>query len=253
MTMLPDEVKLAVAADAARASVAPSDTGMAPAGRPAAAQQAGLSPVEMEYRRRQAAGQTLAAAQPADGRPDPVALFNRAREMQALNVMASAPAASPLPTAAEMPGQAPAAEDRANGPTPQDTWQAALAMNQARSRSGTPSTMPPQEPDREAVTAAVKDGPAPGDILEFVLSGDALTITEEDRMQLRLRALGGRKARRIVVGRLDGKGFEILSRAQDIARHVAEVTGGQPGMGYDPAMSAGAVRVEYEPFASGSR
>ena len=80
--------------------------------------------------------------------------------------------------------------------------------------------------------------------VDKVLAG----LPDDAVMQIRLKTLGGRKVRRIVVGRIEGKGFEVLARAQEIARAVAEVTGGEPGMSYDPAMSTGAVRLEYEPF-----
>ncbi|MFP1633366.1 hypothetical protein ACLB6G_16670 [Zhengella sp. ZM62] len=233
--MLPQEMKLAMAADAVRESMPAAD---APAEVPAqafpetpATDREALSPVEIEFRRQQ---QRLIPSAPGGSAGletgDPVALFNRAREMQAVRAMAD-PSGMPVATAGA-----------ASAPSPQETWNAALARAQDQA-SGRKT-----EPDTAIVTAAVDASPDKDDILEFVLPDDGTSLPDDAVMQIRLKTLGGPKVRRIVVGRIEGKGFEVLARAQEIARAVAEVTGGEPGMSYDPAMSARAVRLEYEPY-----
>ncbi|MAW85196.1 MAG: hypothetical protein CMJ42_01570 [Phyllobacteriaceae bacterium] len=233
--MLPREMKLAMAADAVRESMPAADApaeALPQAQPPApATDREALSPVEIEFRRQQQRLMPSAPGGPAGLETgDPVALFNRAREMQAVRAMAD-PSGMPVATAGN-----------ALAPSPQETWNAALA----RAQGLAPARQ--AEPDTAIVTAAVDAPPDQDDILEFVLPDDGTGLPDDAVMQIRLKTLGGRKVRRIVVGRIEGKGFEVLARAQEIARAVAEVTGGEPGMSYDPAMSTGAVRLEYEPF-----
>ncbi|MEZ5808316.1 MAG: hypothetical protein R3D65_11670 [Zhengella sp.] len=232
--MLPQEVQLALAADAARQSVPeatePEANMDAATGERETAPA--LSAVEMEYRRQVA---RLAADRPegvpSTGKGNAVALFNQARQLQAVRAMAQPSSQTESPS--------PAAQDL----TPEATWNAALA----KARASTPPA--PAGADTTITTAAVGTGPKPADVIEFQLESATTQLPAETVMQLRLRKLGGRVVRRIVVGRIAGEGYEVLARAQQIARVVASVTGGEPGMGYDPSMSAGAVRVEYEPFA----
>lgn len=235
--MLPQEVQLAMAADAVRQSA--PETGdpvedTARASLPAdtvAADRNILSPVEIEFRRQQQRLTPPApGVQPLAEPHDAIALFNRAREIQAVRAMGS-------------PSGMPVANARgALEPSPQETWNAALAKAQGLEPARR------EEPDAAIVTAAVDAPPDQVDVLEFVLEADGTGLPGDVVMQIRLKTLGGRKVRRIVVGRIEGKGFEVLARAQEIARSVASIAGGEPGMSYDPAMSAGAVRLEYEPF-----
>ncbi|MCB1417669.1 MAG: hypothetical protein KDJ74_01160 [Notoacmeibacter sp.] len=254
MSTLPDDVRLAVTADAVRQSM-PEETSKTqqPADRETAA-SARLSPVELEFRRRQMEDMTTAAplaatsADEASARPDPVEMFARARQMQ---LPSSLPDNAPVMTASAAldPAAAEAQAEEARA-----TWQAALALAKAKPGDNpTPAGTTPahQAPDASIVTAAVEEKPEPADLVEFVLDGQL--VPQDVTMDLRLKAIGGRKAHRIVIGRVDGNGFEVLARAQEIARIVQQATGGEPGMSYDPAMSAGAVRVEYAPFAKQER
>lgn len=249
MDNLPQDVRLAVTADAVRqqqpdaAPVAEEST--------APRQTAALSEVEQEYRRRQAeAVPPELSTETAAGKDDAQALFNRAREMQALRDIPAEPQAQ----------EAAGEEPQADIAEAQATWQAALAMHRSNAPSmeagldtaitgpATPVTDDASAPDNSIVTAAVATPMATADLHEFVMA-DGKSVPEQDAMALRLKALGGRTARRIVVGRLAGSGFEVLASAQAVARAVSQVTGGNPGMSYDPSISEGAVRVEYEPFA----
>ncbi len=252
MDNLPNDVRLAVTADAVRQQQ--PDTAPLAEETTATRQTAALSEVEQEYRRRQAeALPPEASAETTAGKDDAQALFNRAREMQALRDI---PAEPQTPEATGEEPQVDIAEAQA-------TWQAALAMHRSKSTGtqagldtaitgpATPVTdaasAPDNSPDNSIVTAAVATPMAAADLHEFVMA-DGKSVPDEDAMALRLKALGGRTARRIVVGRLAGSGFEVLASAQAVARAVSQVTGGTPGMSYDPSMSEGAVRVEYEPF-----
>ena len=253
MDNLPNDVRLAVTADAVRQQQ-PDAT---PAAKDDAAprQTAALSEIEQEYRRRQAnALPPEAGSQMPPEKEDAQTLFNRAREMQALREL---PAEPQQQEATSVEAQMDTAEAQA-------TWQAALAMHRSKAVSpqagldtaitgqagpAQPVAEAEPAPDSSIVTAAVATPMPLSDLHEFVMAGDGKSIADEDAMALRLKALGGRVARRIVVGRIAGSGFEVLASAQDVARSVSKVTGGNPGMSYEPSMSEGAVRVEYEPFA----
>ncbi len=242
MAVLPEDVKLAVAADAARQSLQSDTTPVSETGGPQRTPPA-LSPVEIEFRNRQAAvlPEELPDADSTQTAADPAAVFRRAREMATIRAM-------PDEAAFDDPGYATGGDDNAApaNADPNATWQAALAMHRA-SASDTAPSVAPYAPDTELVTAALPEQKNIKDFAEFAVSPQGDLLSQAVRTEIRLKHIGGRVARRIVVGHIEGESFAVLKRAQDIGRAVAGATGGDPGMSYDPTVAAGTVRVEYEP------
>lgn len=241
MTMLPDDVRLSIAAEQARQAEAE------PVQKPVST--AALSDEEIAFRTREMAHARQvepAAAQEDEAEPaeDPKALFARALEMKRKPVEAQyTPEAETVTADAET--VAAYAEEAA--PAAEDVWTTVQAMRKA---SVEDDPVGFADSIRTAAVAAGADGKlGEDDYLDLAMDPSTGAIDQDAQIRIRLLGKGGRIARRIVVGRLDGEGFEVLQAARQHAETISGLTGGEPGISYDPAVLRGTVRIEYEPRA----
>ncbi len=256
MTMLPEDVRLSVLAENAR-SADPAGDGMSDNlptddGRSAAS----LSAEEKAFRLRQAAPDRFSAAADAPEAPveetDPAVLFKLAMEQRtnAQPMIQSDETAetSPEPDATEIWNQMMAMRNEGAAPA-EPGVQLADAIDAA-------PTGPVAGIDETIKTAAI-DEPAsvdPASIVTLMLDARTFTLSKDDEVRLALKRSGGRVASRIIVGRLEGAGAEVLTAARDLGDTVAELTGAEPGISYDPTLDVATVRIEYAPLANtGSR
>ena len=237
MTMLPDDVRLSIAAEQARKADAE------PVQEPVST--AALSDEEIAFRARQMAEvrQEAPSADADEAGPaeDPKALFARALEMRRKPVTAEYASDAEAETATV------AAYAEETAPETEDVWTKVQAMRKA---SVEDDPVGFADSIRTAAVAAGADRKlGEDDYLDLAMDPSTGEIEQDAQIRIRLLGKGGRVARRIVVGRLDGEGFEVLQAARQHAETIAGLTGGEPGISYDPAVLRGTVRIEYEPRA----
>lgn len=126
------------------------------------------------------------------------------------------------------------------GVTAPDVW-ARFREMQAKAAEA-PAEIQATAPDMMA-TAALPQKPR-GDPADVRFSGEALD--RDSDLKLRLMVSAGRKAERIIVGKVEAATpFEALAAAQARAMAIRKLTGGDPGITYDPALAADGAVVHF--------
>lgn len=242
MTTLPDDVRLSVLAESARVEGANT---LADPAEPAPS--AALSAEEQAFRLRQAAPERFDGAAPetADD-ADPEALFRQALARQG---------SGRLPVA-DMGDDPEPSSKTAIETDATAIWNQMLAMRAASGNSAaaaspeidTASTGPAGTVDDTIRTAAIAEPVErdPGTTFTVTLDARSYSLSREDEMRIALKRKGGRVARRIVIGRIEGTGAEVLGTANTLGQTVASMAGGDPGIAYDPSLPVATIRIEYE-------
>jgi len=243
MTLLPDDVKLSIAADQARAEAADavSTSDAAPMTNAEMLEKARKLAAATRTEAGLPAEDTAAAPAPeaaaAETDENPEALFARALEMarsQSQDGVIGEDAAVEPDT------------DLAYAAEPVATPVAEPAATVAESFEEDPVAFADQIRTAAFATGA-DERKRDEDAFVFTTDLEKGGLTPQIVTQLRLRFIVGRFGRRIVVGRLEGQIHEALQEACRRGEEVAAIAGPDAGMTYDPALPAGSVRVEYEP------
>ncbi len=131
-------------------------------------------------------------------------------------------------------GVASAAENdpESTGPADDDAWNRMLAMQ----KEAAPAT--------DATTTAALGSATPvGESVSVAFAGEGVALDRDSDLHLRLMKSGG-------LGRIAGaSGGEALEKASARGRQIAAIAGGDPGISYDPALPAGSATVYFAPSA----
>ena len=282
MTSLPEDVRLSLLADQARIAMngetgSNPDAEAASPATPAGQQQSQapkLSQEELLFRARQrqsvetetaSGAQTTQSPSPDTAQPDPRKLFAEAMKLRQ-STGTGTPQAIPAgePPSGQKMDQAmdQTADAPASPPSAADVWKRALALNgtkepaadpQATAPAGDPVEVAAVTPSADKVTHVTAVPPVE-DLFVFAISPELARQSEgreivdhETYVQLALRRKGSRLPRHITIGRIEGKGYEVLKAANEQASNITRIIGGEPTVGYDPELAAGMVRIEYLP------
>lgn len=126
---------------------------------------------------------------------------------------------------------------------PQDDWRRILAEAEG-SEAQIAGDLPTGDP---MTTAALPTPTEPsGEIIPVFFDEAGLALAKDDDLKLRLMRYGKRVPVQIVVGKIEGvEGFDAMQRALALGKLIGDASGGEPGISYDPSMSAGAAELHY--------
>jgi hypothetical protein len=126
---------------------------------------------------------------------------------------------------------------------PQDDWRKILAEAEG-AEVQIAGDLPTGDP---MTTAALPTRPVPsGEIIPVFFDEAGLALAKDDDLKLRLMRYGKRVPVQIVVGKIEGvEGFDAMQKALALGKLIGDACGGEPGISYDPSMSAGAAELHY--------
>ncbi len=229
MTMIPGNLKAEIAAE--KAARAPEKGAVSVEAMLAAARKdkAGSKPADTDAEPMKAAGDAADAAAAQDARAEPI---RQPSSSKAPPARKPAPRVLPIAENFEEAGY--------EGVTAPDVW-ARFREMQAKAAEAS-AEIQATAPDMMA-TAALPQKPR-GDPADVRFSGEALD--RDSDLKLRLMVSAGRKAERIIVGKVEAATpFEALAAAQARAMAIRRLTGGEPDISYDPALAADGAVVHF--------
>ena len=101
--------------------------------------------------------------------------------------------------------------------------------------------------DDTLTTAALPDKPASkGETIAITFDASLSTLAKDDDLRVRLMRHGKRHPETIIIGKVEGvQGFAAMQKALALGKVIADASGGNPGMSYDPALSPRTAELYY--------
>lgn len=130
-----------------------------------------------------------------------------------------------------------------------DAWRAMLAQAQEHPDPARADASGHSAADKDSgiTTSSLPDRPASANESIQVKFNDRLTgLSKDDDLRVRLLRHGKRIPQTIIIGKVESaKGFEAMEKALALGRIIAEASGGNPAISYDPALSPRAAELVY--------